>query len=234
MKVSLIGITRPLGEYSDLTPEQFIIAQARISSPENKLNTETMPRLMAYLIRHGHWSPFDLVSVNLEIKTSRAISAQFLRHWSIDWQELSQRYVDTPDFQDIELRKQENSRRQSGDVIINPLIPDDLDRWGRAPVPANLRISDTLMIVKQLYLDLIQAGVARECARMVLPMCTSTTLIGHGTVRSWLALLNVRLDEHTQYEFRSIALELSKILSENFPSIAECTNNFNNYQGNFM
>jgi thymidylate synthase (FAD) len=229
LKVTPIGITRPLGEYEKLSPEEFIIAQARISNPDNKLNTETMPGLLRFLIQNKHWSPFDLVSVNFEIETRRSIGTQLLRHWNIDWQEYSQRYSEVKGIEPIELRKQGKTNRQVGDEEFDPII-----KWRGKERDASDLIEDYLAFGKVLYDELVLAGVAKECARDIMPLASSTTLIGHGTIRSWMSVLNQRLEHHAQKEIRDVASEVADHLIIMFPNLAKATNYFNDKKGNFM
>jgi thymidylate synthase (FAD) len=234
VNVKLIGITKPLGEYKDLSPEEFIIAQARISNPENKLNRETMPKLLSYLIKNKHWSPLDLVSLNFEIETSRDIGTQLLRHWNVDWQEYSQRYSEIMSIEPIEFRKQGKTNRQVGDEEFDSEVPDTYGLFEGHPVKANQMKDMVLAIVQGFYQDLIKAGVAKECARRIMPLASTTNLIGHGTVRSWMSVLNQRLDDHAQKEIREVANRVGYFMIKEFPNLAETTNNFNDLKGNFM
>jgi thymidylate synthase (FAD) len=221
MNTKLISITKPQIEGLD-TAEDLISYCARVSNPSNQLNTETAPKLLKYLITHKHWSPYEMVSFTIEIKTSRAIAAQILRHRSFSFQEFSQRYSQSTSFEDIEWRMQGKTNRQVGDeeVDLSPEIKYEVDT--------------TLTNCKELYDKLIENGIAKECARMVLPLNTSTTLYMSGTVRSWLSYLNIRLEQETQKEHREIAVKIAKIFAKNFPIVTEGVNTFNNYNGGFM
>jgi len=226
MQVKLTAITQPLiqakNNTRNLTPEEYIVYCARVSNPNNQLNTETSPRLLKYLLTHKHWSPYEQVSCTFEIKTSRAIAAQILRHRSFSFQEFSQRYSQSTSFELIEWRMQGKTNRQVGDEEID-LSPE-----------LKYEVDTTLASCEELYHKLTGNGIAKECARMVLPLTTSTTLYMSGNVRSWLAYLNIRLEQETQKEHREIAVEIAKIFASNFPSVTEGVNTFNNYNGGFM
>ena len=207
MKVRLISVTQPL--IDGLTnAEDLIVHNARVSNPENQLNTVTGARLLAYCIKHGHWSVFEQADMTVEITTSRAIAAQILRHRSFSFQEFSQRYSDAVGIESVELRKQAESNRQSSTEVVH-------DEDTRSLV---YKVQKTCEFV---YEELLKSGVARECARMILPLATSTTLYMKGSVRSWIHYLQVRLDEHTQKEHRLIAAEIERIFNETFPVIAQ-------------
>jgi thymidylate synthase (FAD) len=212
METKLIAVTnpsifQPAGEPSPVsfTPEQFIVYIARVSNPANQMNTETGYKLIRYLIKHKHWSPFEHVSCTFEIKTSRAIAAQILRHRSFTFQEFSQRYAQATSLEKIEWRKQGKTNRQVGDESIK--------------LPAHLQATvDNLQnLVKGTYDTLIEAGIAKESARMILPLNTSTTIYMTGSLRSWIHYLELRCAEGTQKEHRDIALDIKKCLENEFP-----------------
>ena len=211
MKTKLISITKPEIEGLN-TAEDLISYCARVSNPSNQMNTETAPRLLAYLIKHKHWSPFEMASMNIEIKTSRAIAAQILRHRSFSFQEFSQRYASFIGTEKIEWRMQGKTNRQVGDEVVKlPVKLEDDFQW----------IQDKC---EDLYHDLIKEGIAKECARMVLPLNTSTTIYMSGTIRSWIHYIDIRAKEDTQKEHREIAYEIKDIFKNNFPNIAEALN----------
>lgn len=204
MNVRLVAITRPLVE--SLSPEEFISYCARVSNPSNQLNTETAPRLLAYCIKHGHWSVFETVSMTVEIETSRAIAAQILRHRSFTFQEFSQRYAESTDFEIVELRSQDQKNRQgSGEVIHDRKMLD--------------QIEDFVERAADLYHALLSKGVSRETARMILPMCVQTRLYMTGSVRSWIHYLEQRCADGTQKEHRQIAIKIRDTIFKNqFPN----------------
>ena len=207
MKTKLISITKPEIEGID-TAEELISYCARVSNPSNQMNTETAPRLLAYLIKHKHWSPFEMASMTIEIKTSRAIAAQILRHRSFSFQEFSQRYSTATELENIEWRMQGKTNRQVGDE----------------PVDLNVGMLTKLHFVqtksKELYDELVDFGVAKECARMVLPLNTSTTIYMNGTIRSWIHYLDIRCKDDTQKEHREIANSIRTIFTKHFPQIS--------------
>ena len=208
MKTKLISITKPEIEGLN-TAEEIISYCARVSNPSNQMNIETAHRLLSYLIKHEHWSPFEMASATIEIKTSRAIAAQILRHRSFSFQEFSQRYSTATELEDIEWRIQGKTNRQVGDKEV------DLSE-----VPAQL-VKEAQDKCLEAYDYLIGIGLAKECARMVLPLNTSTTIFMNGTIRSWIHYLNIRCKEDTQKEHREIANEIKSIFKVHFPNISE-------------
>ena len=207
MNVKLVSMTNILVDGID-TPEELIVYIARVSSPNNQLNMETAPKLIRYLIQNKHWSPFEMVNICFEIETSRAISHQLVRHKSIPAQELSERYSKVEDFEPIELRKQAIKNRQSSSDIINDkTLQDNVDK--------------TIEACFACYELLLEQGVARETARMVLPLTTKTRLYMNGSLRSWIHFLDVRNSEHAQKEIRLIAQEIENILKQHFPNTFE-------------
>lgn len=207
MNVRTVAVTQPLIE--GLSAEEFIVYCARVSNPSNQLNVETAPKLLKYCITHGHWSIFEQSSMTVEIQTSRAISAQILRHRSFCFQEFSQRYAQTTGYEDIELRTQDSKNRQaSGNVIEDKAL--------------NEKLRDLLLHADDLYHKLLAEGVSRETARMILPLCTETTLYMTGNVRSWIHYFTQRCAEGTQKEHRLLACEIrDKCFKPHFPTIHE-------------
>jgi thymidylate synthase (FAD) len=161
-----------------------------------------------------------MVSMTVEIKTSRAIAAQILRHRSFSFQEFSQRYSEAVEVCDVELRKQAETNRQSSSEVFDPMIKES--GWFDAKLqPASDIIEDHFVDSLALYQRLINEGVAKESARMVLPLATETTMYMSGTLRSWLHYVELRTMEDTQKEHREIALGCKDILKEHFPTIIE-------------
>lgn len=194
--------------------EQMIVQMARVSSPKNESNMETAPRLLKYLIDHKHWSPFEMANLCVEIHTTRAISAQIIRHRSFTFQEWSQRYATATELgRPIvpHLRRQDFKNRQNS--------IDDL--------PANLlasyyrRISNLFEETEHLYSEMVSAGVAKECARSILPITTPTRMYMNGTLRSYIHYLQVRCSNETQAEHREVAEEIKGIFCKQFPVISE-------------
>ena len=191
--------------------EELIAYCARVSNPNNQDNPESS-RLIRYLIKHNHWSPFELAHVVMEIETTRAISAQILRHRSFSFQEFSQRYAATdllPSAQPPELRRQDTKNRQNS---IDDLDPGLVEEYQRV-IAAHYRGAE------DLYKTLLNAGVAKECAREVLPLGTPTRIYMSGTVRSWLHYIDLRRANGTQKEHREIALEAESILRGVVPNV---------------
>lgn len=206
-------------EDKELSAEELLVYIARVSNPSNQLNLETADKLLYYLIKNKHWSPFDMVNMTVEVKTSKAIAIQILRHWSIKPQEFSQRYAEVTDIEPIHLRKAGASNRQSSEDRFDPWISSNY-RDGKY---LGQRASDVIQryvdIGQLLYKELLELGVAKECARFILPMATSTTMYLNGSVRSWIHYLQQRLDSHAQLEHREVATEIKNIFQQNFPNI---------------
>mgnify|MGYP003118299951 CR=1 FL=1 len=211
MDVKLISVTKPYIESfrDDATAEELIAYCARVSNPENQHNTNTAPRLLSYLIKHKHWSPFEMVDMCLQIKTSRAIAAQILRHRSFSFQEFSQRYSNVTNLEDVLWRLQGKTNRQVGDEEYT------LDSPEQQAIDKHLQESTTL------YNELLEKGVAKECARMILPLCTETTMYMKGSIRSWVHYIDLRSKEDTQKEHRDIALKCKDIFVNNFPNTSK-------------
>jgi thymidylate synthase (FAD) len=192
--------------------EQLIVKMARVSNPANESNMETAPGLLRYLIKHQHWSPFELANLCVKISTQRDISAQILRHRSFTFQEFSTRYAVVNNGYDLpKLRRQDNKNRQNS---FDDLEEDIVDTYTG-------RMLDLFNDIETLYEKMLDEGVAKETARRILPLCTNTTMYMNGTVRSWIHYLNLRCDVATQLEHREIANEIKVIFSEQFPIIAE-------------
>lgn len=197
-----------------ITPnaEQLIAKIARVSNPSNEDNPN-YEKLIRYLIKHRHWSPFEMASMCVEIKTTRAIAAQILRHRSFSFQEFSQRYAeplgDFP-FEIPNLRSQDKSNRQNS--IDN--LDDDVVKRHKG------RISELFEESKRVYDLMIADGIAKECARSVLPLNTETRLYMSGTLRSWLHYVDLRGDNGTQREHMDVARAIGEIIDTEVPSVA--------------
>jgi thymidylate synthase (FAD) len=230
MSVKLVSITSP--EISDgtekitMTPEEFVVYIARVSNPSNQMNTETAPKLINYLVKHKHWSPFEFVDMTVEIVTRRSIAAQILRHKSFSFQEFSQRYSSVTNVQEIEIRKQAEKNRQSSAESFNPTLSESkITNYKQSgQIKASEAIGDFLEASMRLYSELIDAGVAREVARDILPLATETTMYMKGSLRSWIHYLELRTGDDTQKEHRDIANQIKHIFIENFPNIGEALN----------
>lgn len=197
-----------------ITPdaEQLITYMARVSNPSNQANTETSGKLIRYLIDHKHWSPFEMVSMCVEINTTRSIAAQILRHRSFSFQEFSQRYAEVPTPAEIpQLRRQDTKNRQNS--------IDDLDEAVKKNF--QFRVGCYLSDGYRLYKDMVAAGVAKECAREVLPLSTPTRMYMHGSIRSWLHYCDLRTSNGTQREHAVIAAQIQDIMYEHLPNVCE-------------
>lgn len=220
MEVKLVSVTqsalpKEIAE-NELTPEQLIVYIARVSNPSNQLNHGTADKLLAYLTKMKHWSPFEMVDMTVEIVTSRAIAQQILRHRSFSFQEFSQRYAKALEMEPVQLRLQAEKNRQSSTDVTDPIL-DSSSYYG----PASVIIKQHLDDCQQLYNELLEKGVAKECARMVLPLTTQTRIYMKGSIRSWIHYLQIRCDEHVQLEHREIALAIRDIFAAEFPNIAK-------------
>ena len=211
MKVTLLNITP--------NAEEHIVQIARVSS-SRKDKKSNAAGLLAYLVRHKHWSPFEHSHATFEIETSKAIGIQLIRHRSFSFQEFSQRYQDVNQigsiFEPIELREQCEDNRQSSTEIINPGIEVE-----GGNTPASYLIDDLLNQSQKLYDNLLKAGVAREQARMILPLCTNTKIQMTGSIRSWVHFLELRDDSHAQKEIQLIAREIKRIFIQELPIISK-------------
>ena len=192
--------------------ERLIGKIARVSNPNNEDNPN-VEKLIRYLIKHKHWSPFEMASMCVEIHTTRAISAQILRHRSFSFQEFSQRYaIPTDTFATVlpDIRRQDEKNRQNS---IDDL-PDEVVEFLQAKTDAHFR--DAV----ELYEYMLSQGVAKECARSVLPLNTVTRLYMSGTIRSWLHYIDLRGDNGTQKEHQTIARAIGEILDTELPLIS--------------
>jgi thymidylate synthase (FAD) len=206
MTVKLISVTPDA--------EKTMAYIARVSNPANQDN-ENYAKLLAYCIKHNHWSVFEQSSMTLEIETNRGIAAQVLRHRSFTFQEFSQRYADTnlitENIPIPELRKQDTKNRQNS--------TDDLGDYVKLKFQSE--IAQLFAHSNNLYKRMLDAGVAKECARFVLPLATPTRIYMTGSCRSWIHYINLRSANGTQKEHMDIALECKKVFSEQFPTVAE-------------
>lgn len=213
MKVKLKSIT-PNAEIN-------IVEIARVSSTRTN-KSEKPEGLINYLIKNSHWSPFEHSYLTVEIETSKAIGIQLLRHRSFTFQELSQRYAQVNEVEPVELRKQAATNRQSSEEAFDPAISFGYDAQldDEVSCHASELIQRHFDEAFKIYNALIQAGVAKECARMVLPMATKTTIYMTGSVRSWIHFLQIRDDAHAQLEAQLIAKEIKKIFINELPIIS--------------
>lgn len=189
--------------------EKLIGKIARVSNPNNEDNPN-VEKLIRYLIKHKHWSPFEMASMCVEIKTTRAIAAQILRHRSFSFQEFSQRYAVASDIEIPELRRQDHENRQNSIDDIPSFKQEFLQH----------QIDQHFKSAMDIYQGMLAYGVAKECARGVLPLNTVTRLYMSGTLRSWLHYVDLRGDNGTQKEHMTIARSIGEIIDSQVPTIA--------------
>tara|TARA_Y100000992_G_scaffold219186_1_gene151731 strand:+ start:432 stop:1082 length:651 start_codon:yes stop_codon:yes gene_type:complete len=212
MKVELIGLTKPSASTGCNTADELVAYTARVSNPTNQNNNETAPKLLKYLIKNEHWSPFEMVSVQMSITTTRDISRQIIRHRSFSFQEYSQRYAEAPEqIYTREARLQDPDNRQ------NSISSDDINQALRFRKLQEKVGSEA----RQAYNKALKDGIAKEQARALLPEgLTETTLIMSGSLRSWIHYCELRMGNGTQKEHAEIAQMCWSILSQHFPSVA--------------
>ena len=205
MTVKLVSITPDA--------EQMMAYIARVSNPANQEN-EKYAGLLKYCIKHNHWSVFEQSSMTVEIETTRAIAAQILRHRSFTFQEFSQRYADTKLLEAVvlpELRRQDTKNRQNSTDDLDPEVVEKL----------NKQMKTLFSSSSALYNQMLEYGVAKECARMVLPLCTPTRIYMTGSCRSWVHYINLRSAHGTQKEHMVIAEAVRDVFVEQFPAVSE-------------
>jgi thymidylate synthase (FAD) len=190
--------------------DKLISYMARVSNPTNQSNTETSAKLIKYLITHKHWSPFEMVNMCVEINTTRAISAQILRHRSFSFQEFSQRYARVESNPVIPaIRRQDPTNRQNSTDNMSEFTCQEFQLKSKY-------LFDQSMI---LYNEMIGAGVAKECAREILPLATPTRMYMNGTLRSWIHYTDLRCANGTQLEHKLIADQCRDLIKQSFPMV---------------
>ena len=199
-----------------ITPdaEKQIVYMARVSNPSNQDNMETAPRLIKYLIKHKHWSPFEMASMQVEIETTRAVAAQVLRHRSFSFQEFSQRYSSVDQLGAVglpHLRSQDLKNKQASHDDLDPAKVDLM----------NKQIQQLYHSTFDYYEYLLSQGVAKECARSILPLGTPTRLYMSGSIRSWIHYIQIRAGVETQLEHRLIAEAVKDIFEQQLPNVYE-------------
>ena len=205
MSIKLVSITPDA--------EKTMAFIARVSNPSNQDN-ENYSGLLKYCIKHNHWSVFEQSTMTLEIETTRAIAAQILRHRSFTFQEFSQRYADSNKLGNIklpDLRKQDLKNRQNSTDDLDPKIVQSL----------NIQMGTLIGSSLSLYNQMLELGVAKECARMILPLCTPTKIYMTGSCRSWIHYINLRSAHGTQKEHMDIAEGCREVFTEQFPAVSE-------------
>jgi thymidylate synthase (FAD) len=213
MNVKLVSVTPDA--------EKIISYCARVSNPKGQDN-DNYTKLLKYCIDHKHWSIFEMAQLTLEINTTRGLAAQILRHRSFNFQEFSQRYADTTLLSEeiplFELRRQDNKNRQNS---IDDISDKIRSKW-------NTKIREHFAKSKALYDGMIQDGIAKECARFILPLATPTRLYMNGNLRSWITYISLREKNGTQKEHIEIAKQCKKIFCEQFPNIGDACGGSNN------
>ena len=203
-------------KFVSITPdaEKMMAFIARVSNPANQQN-EKYSGLLKYCIKHNHWSVFEQSSMTLEIETTRGLAAQILRHRSFTYQEFSQRYADTKLLDDTiplpQLRKQDLKNRQNSTEDLDEFLVQDFE----------LEMAKLFESSMNLYNRMLEQGVAKECARFVLPLATPTRLYMTGSCRSWIHYIDLRSAHGTQKEHMDIAEECRQIFTEQFPAVSE-------------
>ena len=214
-EVKLIASTTGAGELLTKGPQDVISYVARVSNPHNQENYSTSAGLLKYCIKHEHWSIFETASMTLEINTNRGIAAQILRHRSFTFQEFSQRYADTKLLDQTlplpDLRRQDTKNRQNSIADLPTGIVQDYKN----------KIQKHFEDSMYLYNNLLDSGVAKECARFVLPLATPTRLYMTGSCRSWLHYINLRSTHGTQKEHMDVANKCKEVFIQVFPDVAK-------------
>ena len=194
--------------------EQHMAYVARVSNPKNQDN-DKFAGLLKYCIQHGHWSVFEQAFMTVEINTTRGLAAQILRHRSFTYQEFSQRYADSSMLGDEiplpELRRQDDKNRQNSIDDVDPLMQQDFE----------IKMQRHFVDGMKLYKEMLEAGVAKECARFVLPLATPTRIYMTGSVRSWVHYINLRSAHGTQKEHMDVVEGIRSIFTEQFPTVSE-------------
>ena len=197
-----------------ITPdaEELIAYMARVSNPSNQNNTKTSAKLIRYLIEHKHWSPFEMVNMCVQIETTRSIAAQILRHRSFSFQEFSQRYARVNEIPQVpNLRTQDLKNRQNSIDNLDEVLAKKFE----------FEINKHYLDAYRLYTDMVDAGIAKECARDVLPLAAPTKMYMNGTIRSWLHYCDLRTSNGTQKEHAQIAGQIQDLLYQHLPNVCE-------------
>ena len=218
MEARLISYSQPTSIVGIDDVEELIAFSARVSNPSNQMNKETNKKLLNYLIKHKHWSPFEMVNACIEITTTRDIARQILRHRSFSFQEFSQRYADPVkelDFVTREARIQDSKNRQNSIEVDDEAFQLDWEREQRR----------VIWMCKQVYNAAIKKGIAKEVARAVLPEgLTTSRLYMNGTLRSWIHFIELRSENGTQKECSEVAIACAEAISKIFPMVKEFYN----------
>ena len=209
MSVKLISLTQPIDQSFD--HESIISYTARVSSPQNQANVNTAPKLLKYCLEHGHWSVFEHSNITIEIVTTLPIATQILRHKSFCFQQFSGRYAKSENFQKVKARRQDLKNRQNS---VDDMSEETLNWFEDAQ-------KQVIDLTSALYNEALDKGIAKECARFLLPNLTETKLYMTGNVRSFITYMMTRMDKSTQLEHREVALAIWGIFQTKFPVISE-------------
>lgn len=211
-KVTLVGLTKPSAYTGCNTAEELVAYCARVSNPANQANHQTGPKLVRHLLEEGHWSPLEMVNINMEVETTRDIARQILRHRSFSFQEFSQRYAKATNFELREARLQDKKNRQNSIETEDASLREE---W-------MMRQAKLLRAVEEDYNWALSMGIAKEQARAILPEgITVSTLYMNGTLRSWVHFCMLRMGNGTQREHMEVAKQCWEVVRQHFPTVVE-------------
>lgn len=221
--VSLVALSKPSAQTGTTTANELVAYTARVSNPANQNNTETAPKLIKYLVQNDHWSPLEMVHMTMEIKTTRDIARQILRHRSFSFQEFSQRYAVSEQFETRAARMQDPKNRQNSLEIDVRVRKDGLvTPEGRIAEDWMMKQQSLLRETKKVYQWALDNGIAKEQARAILPEGnTTSTLYMAGSLRSWVHYCQLRMGNGTQREHQKVAEQCWEIVGQHFPDIVE-------------
>ena len=212
MKCNLIGLTQPSAYTGCHTAQELVAYCARVSNPANQANHDTGTKLVRHLLKEGHWSPLEMVNINIEVETTRDIARQILRHRSFSFQEFSQRYAKATNFVRREARLQDKKNRQNSVQTDNNALKEEWD----------MRQADLLNRIEENYQWALDMDIAKEQARVILPEgLTVSTLYMNGTLRSWVHFCMLRMGNGTQLEHSEVAKLCWEIIRQHFPDVVE-------------
>lgn len=210
MKCNLIGLTQPSAYTGCSTAQELVAYCARVSNPANQANHGTGSKLIRHLLQEGHWSPLEMVNINIEVETTRDIARQILRHRSFSFQEFSQRYAKATNFVKREARLQDKKNRQNSTITDNRALKEEWD----------MRQADLLRQIEENYQWALDMDIAKEQARVILPEgLTVSTLYMNGTLRSWVHFCMLRMGNGTQLEHTEVAKLCWEIIRQHFPDV---------------
>ena len=212
MECNLIGLTQPSAYTGCHTAQELVAYCARVSNPKNQANHTTGPKLVRHLLEEGHWSPLEMVNLNIEVVTTRDIARQILRHRSFSFQEFSQRYAKATTFELREARLQDKKNRQNSIQTNDQKLAEE---W-------SMRQAELLRSIEENYNWALDMDIAKEQARAILPEgLTQSTLYMNGTLRSWVHYCMLRMGNGTQLEHIQVATKCWEIIKQHFPDVVE-------------